>query len=239
MIQLVGRTVLVTGASRGIGAAIAELFELSGAQVVGVGRSLPAERSERRLNVRCDLTRAESVATMAREVEALFGPPDVLVQNAGSFLLKPFESTSPAEFAEQLGANLQGAFHVGRAFLPRMRARGGGRCITIGSIADHRAFAGNAAYSAAKFGLRGLHAVWREEYRGTGLLCTLLSPGPTDTDAWDPYDPDHRDDLPPRRAMLRPEDVADAVLWIATRPPHVDIDWVRLEPSPPATERRE
>lgn len=231
MIQLVGRTVLVTGASRGIGAAIAELFELSGAQVVGVGRSLPPERSERRLNVRCDITRAESVETMAREVEALFGPPDVLVQNAGSFLLKPFESTSPAEFAEQLAATLQGAFHVGRAFLPRMRERGGGRCITIGSIADHRAFAGNAAYSAAKFGLRGLHEVWREEYRGTGLRCTLLSPGPTDTEAWDPYDPDHRDDLPDRRVMLRTEDVADAVLWIATRPPHVDVDWIRLLPA--------
>jgi NAD(P)-dependent dehydrogenase (short-subunit alcohol dehydrogenase family) len=231
MIQLVGRTVLVTGASRGIGASIAELFELSGAQVVAVSRSLPPERSESRLNVRCDVTQAEPLETMAREIEALFGPPDVLVHNAGSFLLKPFESTSPAEFAGQLEANLQGAFNVTRVFLPRMRARGGGRCITIGSVADHRAFAGNAAYSAAKFGLRGLHEVLREEYRGSGVLCTLLSPGPTDTDAWDPYDPDHRADLPSRAAMLQPEDVADAVLWIATRPPQVDVDWLRLGPA--------
>jgi NADP-dependent 3-hydroxy acid dehydrogenase YdfG len=112
-----------------------------------------------------------------------------------------------------------------------MRRRGSGRLITLGSIADHRAFPENAAYSASKYGLRGLHEVLREEYRGSGVLCTLLSPGPTDTPAWDPVDPDHREGFTPRAKMLRPEDVAEAVLWVATRPPHVDVDWIRLGPA--------
>jgi NADP-dependent 3-hydroxy acid dehydrogenase YdfG len=111
-----------------------------------------------------------------------------------------------------------------------MREAGGGRLITIGSVADHRAFPGNAAYSAAKYGLRGLHEVLREEYRGSGVLCTLISPGPTDTAAWDPYDRDHRPDLPVRSAMLSPAEVTDAVLFVATRSPHIDIDWLRVEP---------
>ena len=227
---LEGRTALVTGASRGIGLAVADQLETAGARVVRVSRSLENQQSGNRITIRCDLTRDAEVRAMAGQVLESFGAPVVLISNAGTFLLKPFEQTSSAEFAEQLGASLQGAFHVTRAFLPAMREAGGGRLITIGSVADHRAFPGNAAYSAAKYGLRGLHEVLREEYRGSGVLCTLISPGPTDTAAWDPYDPDHRADLPLRSAMLSPVDVADAVLFVATRSPHVDIDWLRLEP---------
>jgi NAD(P)-dependent dehydrogenase (short-subunit alcohol dehydrogenase family) len=231
MIQLDGRTVLVGGASRGIGSLIAELCELAGARVVRASRSLTPARSDQRLDVKCDLTRPEEVAGLRRTVESGFGFPDVVIHNTGSFLLKPLADTTPDEFAGQLTANLESGFLLAHEFLPPMRAGRGGRFIMLGSIADHRAFPGNAAYSAAKFGLRGLHEVLREEYRGSGVLCSLVSPGPTDTAVWDPYDPDHRPDLPDRAAMLRPEDVADAVLWIATRPAHVDIDWLRLEPA--------
>lgn len=230
MTPLEGRTAVVTGASRGIGLEIADRLEADGARVVRVSRSLQDQKSGNRIEIRCDLTRDADAQDLARQVLESFGPPAVLVSNAGTFLLKRFEQTSSADFAEQLGANLQGAFHVTRAFLPAMREAGGGRLITIGSVADHRAFPGNAAYSAAKYGLRGLHEVLREEYRGSGVLCTLISPGPTDTAAWDPYDPDHRSDLPVRSAMLSPADVAEAVLFVATRSPHVDIDWLRVEP---------
>lgn len=230
MTPLEGRTAVVTGASRGIGLEVAERLEAAGARVVRVSRSLEHQASGNRIAIRCDLTREAEVQQLARQVLESFGAPAVLVSNAGTFLLKPFERTTSAEFAGQLDSNLQGPFHVTRAFLPAMRDAGGGRLITIGSIADHRAFPGNAAYSAAKYGLRGLHEVLREEYRGSGVLCTLISPGPTDTAAWDPYDPDHRADLPVRSAMLSPGDVADAVVYVATRSPHVDIDWLRLGP---------
>lgn len=230
MNSLEGRTAVVTGASRGIGAEVADRLETAGARVVRVSRSLENQLSGNRIAIRCDVTQEAQVRDLAQQVQESFGVPALVVSNAGTFLLTPFEQTSSAEFAEQLASNLQGAFHVTRAFLPVMREAGGGRLITIGSVADHRAFPGNAAYSASKYGLRGLHEVLREEYRGSGILCTLISPGPTDTAAWDPYDPDHRSDLPGRSAMLSPADVAEAVLFVATRSPHVDIDWLRLGP---------
>jgi len=231
MIQLDGKIVLVGGASRGIGLLIADLCELAGARVARASRSLSPAQSDQRLDLPCDLTRADDVAELRRAVESGFGLPDIVVHNTGSFLLKPLEATSPEEFAAQIAANLASGFLLAHQFLPPMRAGRGGRFIMLGSIADHRAFPGNAAYSAAKFGLRGLHEVLREEYRGSRVRCSLVSPGPTDTSVWDPYDPDRRSDLPSRSAMLRPEDVAEAVLWIATRPAHVDVDWLRMGPA--------
>ncbi len=231
MSVLAGRVAVVTGASRGIGRAVAEALGAAGARVVRASRSLPAARTEVWLDRPCDVTIEEQVAALARDTRAAFGPPDIVVSNAGAFLLKPLGETQPAEFAAQLSANLLGPFLVARAFLPLLRERGRGRLITIGSIADHHAFPDNAAYAASKFGLRGFHEVIREEYRGSGVLCTLVSPGPTDTEAWDPVDPDQRPGFTPRARMLRPEDVADAVLWVAGRGDRVDVDWVRLGPA--------
>ena len=231
MSLLAGRVCVVTGASRGIGLAVAEALGQAGARVVRSARSLAPARSDDRLDVPGDLSDPAQVAALAEAARAAFGAVDVVVHSAGSFLLRPLEATSPADFAMQLASNLQTAFQVARAFLPVMRAQGRGRLINLGSIADHRAFPENAAYSASKYGLRGLHEVLREEYRGSGVLCTLVSPGPTDTPAWDPVDPDHREGFTPRAKMLRPEDVAEAVLWVATRAAHVDVDWIRLGPA--------
>ena len=87
-----------------------------------------------------------------------------------------------------------------------------------------------AAYSAAKYGLRGLHDALSAEYRGTGVRLSLVSPGPTDTDMWDPVDPDRRDDLPDRAQMLKADDVAEAITWVVTRPDHLHVDWLRFGP---------
>ena len=127
--------------------------------------------------------------------------------------------------------NLRAPFVLAQSFLPAMRAAGQGLLINLGSVADHRGFPDNSAYAASKFAMRGLHETLAAEYRGTGVRLTLISPGPTDTAAWDPFDPDHRPGMIPRAAMLRPEDVAEAILFAATRPPHVTIDWLRLGPA--------
>jgi NAD(P)-dependent dehydrogenase (short-subunit alcohol dehydrogenase family) len=225
---LAGRVALVTGASRGIGAATAEALRAAGARVVRVARALP--RGADFLDLPADLTDAAQVDALADRVRREVGPPDVVVSNAGGFLLRPLEQTTVADFDVQVAINLRGAFAVARAFLPMLRDAGRGCFVTVGSVADHVGFPENAAYAASKYGLRGLHETLLAEFRGTGVRLTLVSPGPTDTEIWAPFDPDRRDGFPRRAEMLRPADVADAVLFVATRPPHVLVDWLRLGP---------
>jgi NAD(P)-dependent dehydrogenase (short-subunit alcohol dehydrogenase family) len=226
---LAGRVALVTGASRGIGAATAKALHEAGARVVRVARSLPPAAGF--VDLPADLSDPAQVAALAARLEHEVGVPDVVVSNAGSFLLKPLAETSLADFDAQVAINLRAPFALARALLPRLAAAGRGCYITVGSVADHVGFPENAAYAASKYGVRGLHETLLAEYRGSGVRLTLVSPGPTDTDIWEPFDPDSRAGFPPRARMLRPADVADAVLFVATRPPHVLIDWLRLGPA--------
>jgi NADP-dependent 3-hydroxy acid dehydrogenase YdfG len=219
----VSHTAVVTGASRGIGAACAAALTGAGFRVVTVARSGG--------DYRCDLTDAAAWEEVARRILAERGVPEVVVSNAGAYLVKPLVETSVAEFESQVALNLTGSFAVARAFLPPMSAAGRGSFIAIGSVADHTGYAENAAYAASKYGLRGLHETLLEEYRGSGVRLTLISPGPVDTTLWDPIDPDAREGFTPRAEMLRPDDVAAAVLFAATRPPHVHVDWLRLGPT--------
>lgn len=231
MSGLTGQAAVVTGASRGIGLAIATELERQGARVVRASRSLVPKATPTRIDIPCDVTVPAQVDALASATRNAFGVPAIVVSSSGSFEIAPLEHTTPEQFAAQLAANLSGPFLLARAFLPMMREDSTGRLIIIGSIADHHAFPDNAAYGASKAGLRGLHEMLREEYRGSGVLLTLVSPGPTDTTAWDPVDPDNRPGFIPRSRMLRPEDVAQAVMWVASRPTHVDVDWLRLGPA--------
>jgi len=240
MTALTGRTALVTGASRGIGRAVADLFEREGAVVVRVARTTSGESPsevlrksggyDRRVELKCDVTLESEVRRLADTVLGTVGAPDVLVNNAGAFLLKPVSETTAEEFHHQLDVNVVGGFLVLRAFLPAMVERGG-HIVTIGSVADHIAFPGNAAYGASKYGLRGLHHALRVEYAGTGLRMTLISPGPTDTSLWDPVNPERRADVPDRAGMLQATDVAEAVLFAVTRPERATVELLRLMPS--------
>lgn len=227
---LVGRLAVVAGASRGIGLAVAEELQAAGAHVVRLARSLHDAEAERRTDIACDLTRSESVGRAAGRVLDSRGAPHVLVLAAGAFLLKPLGETSAAEFASQIESNLVAPFALLRAFVGPMVEKGSGLVVTIGSIADRTALPGNAAYAASKHGLRGLHAVLAAELAGTGVSATLVSPGPVDTELWDAVDPDSRPGFTRRRDMLRVEDVARAVLFVATRPPHVVIPELHIEP---------
>jgi len=229
--RLARMVAVVTGASRGIGAATAELLASEGAQVIRVARSLAAGSHGSFHDVPCDLTDPAQVNRLGVRIVTQHGAPDIVVSNAGSFLLRPLEKTDPAEFQQQLAVNLAAPFNVARAFLPAMRNAGKGSFINMGSIADHVGFPENAAYAASKFGLRGLHETLVAEYRGSGVRLTLVSPGPTDTDMWDGVDLEQRPELTPRFRMLRPNDVAEAVVFVATRPAHVLVDWLRLGPA--------
>lgn len=197
---------------------------------MALARSLTPRRTERRWDLACDLTDEANLTETAAAVLDQWGAPDIVVSNAGAFLLRPFEATSLEDLESQIAVNLRAPFALARAFLPAMR-EDGGVLIHVGSIADHVGFPENAAYAASKFALRGLHETLVAEYRGTGVRVSLVSPGPTDTSMWDPVDPDTREGFVARVDMLRPEDVAEAIAFVATLPPHVHIDWLRLGPA--------
>lgn len=226
---LAGRLAVITGSSRGIGLAVADGLQAAGAHVVRLARSLRDSPGEGRTDFQCDISNPASVARAAGRILTDRGAPDILVNAAGTFLLKPLAEISTGEFGEQLATNLAGPFAVLRAFSGPMAARGSGLIVTIGSIADHATWPGNAAYSAAKFGLRGLHGVLAAELAGTGVRTTLIAPGPVDTDLWDAVDLG-QPGLTAREDMLRAEDVAEAVLFVATRPAHVVIPELLIEP---------
>jgi NAD(P)-dependent dehydrogenase (short-subunit alcohol dehydrogenase family) len=229
--RLAGRLAVVTGASRGIGAATAELLAAEGAQVVRVARTLSAGSHGKVRDIPCDLTQPEQVGRLAARIMGELGTPDIVVSNAGAFLPGALEDTTPGDLERQLAVNVKAPFYVAATFLPPMRAAGKGSFITIGSLTDHVGLPGNSAYAASKYGLRGLHETLLTEYRGSGVRLTLVSPGATDTAVWDPVGPGNRQGFPRRVDMLQPADVADAILFVATRPPHVLIDWLRLEPT--------
>jgi NADP-dependent 3-hydroxy acid dehydrogenase YdfG len=231
---LVGHTALVTGASRGIGAAVALRLAGAGAQVQLLARSADVlARMARELGGNAwpaDLEDEDELLGVLDELAAaLEGPPDLVVNAAGVFDMATLADTSIDLFDRSLRANLRAPFLVIRALLPAMLSRGSGSIITVGSVAGHQAFRGNSAYSASKFGVRGMHDVLSEELRGTGVRATLVEPAATDTSAWDAYGPDERTDLPSRSAMLSPDDVAEAVLFAATRPTGVRIPLLRIE----------
>ncbi|TVR55059.1 MAG: SDR family oxidoreductase [Gemmatimonadales bacterium] len=231
---LEGSTALVTGASRGIGAAVVRALAAEGARVGVVARSRePLQELAEEVGgwaLPGDVTDPSDVASVLDGFrERTGGVPDLVVASAGVFTLAPVEETGLTDWALNLDVNLKGSFLLLREVLPAMRLRGTGTLVQVGSIAGRRAFPGNGAYSASKFGLRGLHEVLVEELRGTGVRATLLEPAATDTSAWDPLDPDGRTDLPSRSAMLRPEDVAEAVVFVATRPAGVQIPFLPVE----------
>jgi NADP-dependent 3-hydroxy acid dehydrogenase YdfG len=229
------RTAVITGASRGIGLAIAELLADAGARLTLLARDARAlEANAARLGgaaIRCDLAEADDIERAVSVIIKAIGAPDILVNNAGLFRLDAIDHTAPESFSAALDVNLVAPFRFVRAFLPMMRERGRGDIVTIGSIADHMIFPENAAYGASKHGLRALQEIIRLELRGSGVRATLVSPGPVDTSLWDEMDPDTRAGFTPRALMLSPRAVASAVLYAVTQPPEVDVELVRLSRS--------
>lgn len=240
-LDLTGRRIVVTGATGGIGRAIAARLAGAGAELVLMART--ADRLEP-LAAELGATAVAGDAGDPADVEALRahveaadgagGPsagPYGLVNAAGAFDLAPVAGTEPAMFERMIHGNLRAPFLATRALLPGMLERGVGHVVTIGSVAGRVAFPGNGAYSASKFGVRGLHAVLVAELRGTGVRATLVEPAATDTAIWDPLGPDDRDDLPGRGDMLDPDAVAEAVHFAITRPPAVSIPTVAVQRS--------
>lgn len=206
--------VLITGASQGIGAAIAKVFaaELRGVRLALVARS---EKNLRTVAARCaklgataecfacDVSDEAAVAAMVVAVTKRFGRVDVLINNAGKFAGASFMEMSVADFDAMIAANLRSVFLVSRAFVPAMAARGCGDVFNMSSIAGLQAYPGGAGYCAAKFGVTGLSKVMRAELREQGVRVCCVHPGATWSPSWS------GSGVPSER-MMPAEDVARA-----------------------------
>ena len=231
---LKGRVAVVTGAGRGIGAAIAQTLGKMGAQVVVAGRTRgPLEATSkgieseggRALAAECDVRDLRSVEALAKLVERDFSRLDILVNNAGiGAFSSPLHVLAPEQWDKVLDTNLRGVYYCIRAFAPLMIRTGKGDIINISSLAGKNALPNGAAYAASKWGLNGLSYSVAEELRGYNIRVTVICPGSTNTDL-----SPHAGKEPSK--MLQPEDVAHVVRMLVTQPMRSFASEVLLRPT--------
>jgi NAD(P)-dependent dehydrogenase (short-subunit alcohol dehydrogenase family) len=235
-LRLAGQVALVSGASRGIGRAVALAFAREGARVVLLARGRgDLERTARAIEI--DGGSALVVAGDAAEEDAgrraveaalaRFGRLDCLVTAQGAGAFGPLETSRLQDWDAMLRANLTATYLLCRAALPAMLGAGQGTIVALVSLAAVRAIPGCAAYTASKAGVLGLVRALASEVRGRGVRVAALSPGAVDTPFWDaiPSPPD-------RSRMLTPEAVAEAALLIAAQPPGAFVEEIVLAPTP-------
>jgi 3-oxoacyl-[acyl-carrier protein] reductase len=231
---LTGQVTVVTGAGRGIGAAIAFALTRLGATAVLCGRTRGplettaqtiAQTGHRSEVVECDVTLLDSVEALARQVESKFGRIDIVVNNAGiGGFGGPLHQLPPKAWDQILDTNLRGAYYAIRAFAPMMIRAGSGHIINISSIAGKNALPNGAAYAASKWGLNGLTYSVAEELRQHNIRVSVICPGSTHTDL-----SPHPGKDPSR--MLQPEDVAHVVSMLVTQSPQSFASEVILRPT--------
>ena len=179
-----GKTVVVTGASSGIGRAVAIILAKGGARVALVARGAKRLREAERemsahgtvIECACDVADEGGVLRMAQRVDAEFGSVDVLINNAGFAVYGKVESLSAAEIRAHMETNYFGAVHCTKAFLPYMLERGSGKIVNVASVAASFGLPGIAAYCASKFAMLGFSEALRGELHGTGVGVTVVSP---------------------------------------------------------------
>lgn len=239
MQSLANRRAIVTGASSGIGAATARALAAAGAEVVLVGRDrarLAAVQKEcpRSRAVELDVRDADAVRRALEPVGA-----DLVVNNAGMALgAEKLPDGDPAEWATVIDTNLKGVLHVLAATLPAMRTAGRGDHVLLGSVAGRQVYPGGNVYCATKHAVRALYEAQRLDLAGSGVRVSTVDPGMVETGFSGVR---FRGDAARAKAVyagmtpLAPEDVADAILWIVTRPQHVNIGEVVLWPTDQAS----
>ncbi len=214
--ELKGRVVLITGAGRGIGRAMAHAFAAAGAKVALLGKTkknlLEVQKELKDSDVptvvlAADVSDEGAVSRAVAAAEQQLGPVDVLVNNAGIFVMAPVEKMDTLAFERTLAVNLRGPFLMSRALLPGMKARKRGHIVNISSTAGRRGFAGGSAYCASKFGLAGLTEAMRYEVRTSNVRVTCVYPSTVNTDLAKKGGLDFAEDR-----VIQPEDVAAAVV---------------------------
>jgi NAD(P)-dependent dehydrogenase (short-subunit alcohol dehydrogenase family) len=228
------KVAVITGGSRGIGLAVAQVFAEAKFQVIILGREAsrlgsaigqlrtkgqPAE------SLVCDVADPASVEAAFKQIGAKHKHIDVLVNNAGvAHALAPAGQLAVDTWKQVIDTNLTGTFLVTRAALPLMRS--GGTIVNNLSVAAIQPFAGMAAYNASKYGSFGFTQALREDLRKSGIRVLALIPGAIDTEIWTQFWPNA-----PREKMVSPRTVAEAVLHAVSAPANTSIDEIRIGPA--------
>ncbi|MFQ6110899.1 MAG: SDR family oxidoreductase [Nitrospinota bacterium] len=229
--KLKGKVALITGASSGIGKAIAERFAEEGASLALVARRAAPLRAlslalkpARTLAFPLDVSDEVAVGTLVEEATRRLGGLHILVNAAGGPLFKRLDSMSLTEWETLMAVHLRGLFLCCRAALPYL-TRQGGDIVNISSAAALRGYPRSSAYSAAKAGVLGFSKALAAELKPRGVRVTALSLGSVDTPFFD------RAPKPlPRDKMLRPEEVAELALFIVSQPRGVEIEELKALP---------
>lgn len=233
MRPLEGKVAVVTGASRGIGLAIAGALGRMGAKLGICARDparLEAAAAELRsegasvLAVPADVSRAHDVAALVEKVEAALGPIEILVNNAGTGYFGPTHEATETNWDMVLDTNLKSVFLLSKAVARGMIERRGGHIINIASLAGKNAFPGGGIYCASKWGLLGLTECMAEDLRAYGIRVSAICPGSVHTE----FSPHAGKD--PRK-MLQPDDIAHAVEMLVTQAPQSFISEILMRPT--------
>lgn len=243
--RLADKTVVVTGASSGIGAATARALAAEGAAV-----GLLARRGERirdlanairsaggaALDVVTDVTDRTAVDRAIGAVADAFGGIDVLVNNAGVMLLSPLEDGRVDDWDRMIEVNVKGLLYGVAAALPRMLRQGGGHIVNVGSVAGRRPLPSGTVYAATKFAVRAISAgIHRELSAQAGIRVTDIEPGVVATELMDHIpDAEVREGFSQRwadRRPLRPEDIAETILFAVAAPDHVNVNEILVRPT--------
>ena len=233
-VALAGKVALVTGASRGIGYAIARRLGRMGGRVAICARdqakleqsasSLRGEGIET-LAVQTDVTRGDQISSLVQKTQQEFGPIDILVNNAGTAVFGPFQEFGESEWNTLMDTNLKSVFLLCRAVAPEMIRRQTGHMINIASLAGKSTFAKGAIYCASKWGLLGLTGSMAEDLRGYGIRVSAVCPGSVATDF--PGQGGEKD----ASRFLQPDDVAHAVAALVTQTAGSFISEVHIRPT--------
>ncbi len=249
MLTMKGRTAFITGASAGIGKACAEAFASAGASLLLAARradrleelagELGAKHGTRCHCLELDVRRRDQVKESLRTLPAPWQEIDVLINNAGLGRgLDKLQEGSPEEWEEMLDTNVKGLLYVTRAVVPGMVARGRGHVINIGSLAGRELYPGGNVYCASKFAVKALTRGLKMDLLGTPVRVSTVDPGMVETEfsvVRFRGDKDRASSVYKGLKALTPEDIADAVLWVATRPLHVDVTEMVVLPTAQAS----
>ena len=217
-----GKTIIITGASAGVGAACARAFAAQKANLVLVARGqqgldiIEEELSAQTkvLTVAMDVSNVEQCLALLVKAEEEFGTVDVLVNNAGMHSRGDLETVDPADVGAMVDINIRAPLVLSCAAIPYLRRAGGGGIVMVGSLAGMAPLQGAATYSGTKAGLRAFAYALADEMRGTGIHVGVVSPGPIDT-GFIMDEIDKVEDIVFSQPMSSPGDVADAVLSLA------------------------